>query len=313
MALEVTRMAPEQFNPKEYGIDANVSYHIDFWSLGLAVYEALTDNDVLFKNSPRDSREQVIRNILSPKLPDKIQGLPAPFDRLIMRCMAKHAENRPHNTRELLELLSQPITTIYPVYEAPVIKIQYQEERALTAPIEEVMTEDMAAEAPMKRKEKHPFFYRYEYNPVADLIGKGGFSRVYKAFDNKLNRWVALKFYKTGEFAERYGPTAEIRRVINLDHPNICRYLDIEDLEQESVFGEKEVTQVSVIELLDGGNLLEYYSTYPGDAGWPCRQDRRFRGQQGIQFQYDRSLFGACRFDTLYGARTIECQKIRHR
>jgi len=51
--------------------------------------------------------------------------------------------------------------------------------------------------------------------------------------------------------------------VINLDHPNICRYLDIEEIEKESAFGEKESTQVSVMELLDGGTLLEYYAAHP--------------------------------------------------
>ena len=72
-------------------------------------------------------------------------------------------------------------------------------------------------------------FNRYEYDAKADLIGRGGFSRVYKAKDNKLNRWVALKIYKTSDLAERYSPIAEIQRVINLEHPNICRYIDIEE------------------------------------------------------------------------------------
>lgn len=77
MVQEVTRMAPEQFNAKEYGVEGNVTYHIDFWTLGLAVYEAIMDNDVLFRNSPQDSQEQVIRNILSPRLPEKVHRLPA--------------------------------------------------------------------------------------------------------------------------------------------------------------------------------------------------------------------------------------------
>ena len=105
-------------------------------------------------------------------------------------------------------------------------------------------------------------FNRYEYSARTGLIGKGGFSRVYKAYDKKLNRWVALKIYKTSEFSDRYSPIAEIRRVINLDHPNICRYLDIEEIEKENGFGEKELTQICVMELLDGGNLLEYYSAH---------------------------------------------------
>ena len=103
-------------------------------------------------------------------------------------------------------------------------------------------------------------FNRYEYVPGHDLIGRGGFSRVYKAYDQKLNRWVALKIYKTGEFSERYNAISEIRRVINLDHPNICRYLDIEEIEKVNHFGENEKIQVCVMELLDGGSFSEYYN-----------------------------------------------------
>jgi len=108
-------------------------------------------------------------------------------------------------------------------------------------------------------------FNRYEYNPYTGLIGRGGFSRVYKAFDRRLNRWVALKIYKTSEFPDRYSPIAEIRRVINLDHPNICRYLDIEETEKDNAFGEKEVTQICVMELLDGGNFSEYYNKHKSE------------------------------------------------
>ncbi len=109
-------------------------------------------------------------------------------------------------------------------------------------------------------------FNRYTYLPSINLIGKGGFSRVYKAYDNKLGRFVALKIYKTGEFSDNYSPIAEIRRVVNLDHPNICRYLDIEEIEKENPFGENEKIQVCVMELLDSGNFAEYYKANQNPA-----------------------------------------------
>lgn len=110
-----------------------------------------------------------------------------------------------------------------------------------------------------KREKAVNLFNRYDYYPISDCIGKGGFSRVYKAYDKKLSRWVALKIYKTGEFSDRYSPIAEIKRVVNLDHPNICRYLDMEEIENKNPFGENEIIQVCVMELLDSGNILEYY------------------------------------------------------
>lgn len=118
---------------------------------------------------------------------------------------------------------------------------------------------------PPRKEEVLSLFSRYEYNPTTGLIGKGGFSRVYKAFDKKLNRWVALKIYKGGEFGDRYSAIAEIRRVVNLDHSNICRYLDIEEIEKENSFGEKETTQICVMELLDGGNFAQYYNANRND------------------------------------------------
>ncbi|HVU99527.1 MAG TPA: protein kinase [Puia sp.] len=271
MVMEVTRIAPEQFNPKEYGVEGSVSYHVDFWALGLAVYEAIADNDVLFRNSPRDSREQVIRNILSPTLPEKVRRLPAPFDRFVSRCLVKHAGRRPQNTRELIELLNRPVTAI-PVEKGPAVILPKRDmaEVAVAPAARVVELEEepvIEMEAPVRSiREIHPFFNRYEYDPGKALIGKGGFARVYRALDKKLNRWVALKFYKSADISERCSPTAEIRRVINLDHPNICRYLDIEEIEKENVFGEPEVTQVCVMELLDGGNLLEYYASHPTEA-----------------------------------------------
>lgn len=103
-------------------------------------------------------------------------------------------------------------------------------------------------------------FNRYRYNPLTDMIGKGGFSRVYKASDLKLGRQVALKIYKTSEYSDKYSPISEIRRVVNLDHPNICRYLDIEEIEKLNPFGEIEKIQVCVMELLDSGNFSEYFN-----------------------------------------------------
>ena len=113
-----------------------------------------------------------------------------------------------------------------------------------------------------KTTDKIKLFNRYEYHPINDMIGKGGFSRVYRAFDFKLQRWVALKIYKGTEMIERYSPVAEIRRVINLDHPNICRYLDIEEIEKYNALGELEKIQICVMELLDGGNISEYYNSH---------------------------------------------------
>ena len=43
------------------------------------------------------------------------------------------------------------------------------------------------------------FRERYLYDPKTDLIGKGGFSKVYKAYDSIMNRTVALKFFTSDD------------------------------------------------------------------------------------------------------------------
>ena len=144
--------------------------------------------------------------------------------------------------------------------ETQVLKVDNKANSTVANDDETRVSEIPSTVGEMDKKEKPiTLFNRYDYYPLKDLIGKGGFSKVYRAFDRKLSRWVALKIYKAGDFAENYSPIAEIKRVVNLDHANICRYLDIEEIEKENPFGENEKTQICVMELLDSGNFSEYY------------------------------------------------------
>jgi|GEM_PF-1719826 len=106
------------------------------------------------------------------------------------------------------------------------------------------------------------FKERYQYHPEKDLIGKGGFSRVFKAHDTLLQRDVALKVFSTTA-AEKYDLVHEIRRVIAFDHPNLCRYYDVELLEGKTALGEVESFQVGIMELLDGGEIRSYLRANP--------------------------------------------------
>ena len=431
LIVSIPYMAPEQLNLQRYGINEKVSYNIDFWSLGVAVYETIS-GEVLFKNSEHDSSEQIMTNIMSPELPEKINLLPQPFKTFISACIIKDAKQRIQNAEELIDILntdiSEPVksqglqnqddgvsgvTSLpiashedieentksqSPAKEGSIVQndlgdltenfppadhgadIEKQSEeiptykendfseaqgnlnnndevgpsdalhekednedqtrvisrrveietgedpddtRILISPYKKdlllpVKEEESAADDETKlipasfkkdktsedQKENNDdtkilsgqkendttdvtkiiigsvkanktstifqqkegpvtLFNRYTYLPSKNLIGKGGFSRVYKAYDNKLGRFVALKIYKTGEFSDNYSPIAEIRRVVNLDHPNICRYLDIEEIEKENPFGENEKIQVCVMELLDSGNFAEYHKANP--------------------------------------------------
>ena len=104
---------------------------------------------------------------------------------------------------------------------------------------------------------------RYEYDPSADLLGKGGFARVFRARDQLLNRQIALKvFSHLGH--DQYSVLAEIRKAIQLEHPNLLRYYDVLLLEQSNALGESEELQIGVMEYANAGDLKSYVRAHPG-------------------------------------------------
>ena len=89
---------------------------------------------------------------------------------------------------------------------------------------------------------------RYE---LKDLVGSGGMSSVYRAFDTLLERNVALKilhehFTADEDHVERF--RREARAVAQLSHPNIVTVIDR---------GEQDGKQFIVFELVEGENLKE--------------------------------------------------------
>ena len=90
---------------------------------------------------------------------------------------------------------------------------------------------------------------RYE---VQEIIGVGGMSVVYKAYDNVDDRIVAIKilkeeFLNNEEFKRRF--KNESKAIALLSHPNIVKVYDVN-------FGEK--LQYIVMEYIDGITLKEY-------------------------------------------------------
>lgn len=90
---------------------------------------------------------------------------------------------------------------------------------------------------------------RYE---ILDKIGTGGMSDVYKAKDNKLNRFVAVKVLKQ-EFSENTNFVSKFRveaqAAAGLMHPNIVNVYDV---------GEEDGIYYIVMELVEGITLKNY-------------------------------------------------------
>lgn len=104
---------------------------------------------------------------------------------------------------------------------------------------------------------------KYVYDPSTDLLGKGGFATVYKAFDKVLEIPVALKFFHPQDQANKYNIINEIRRAIILSHPNIVRYYGVETLVNRNIHGQDEEMQIGVMEYVQEGQMKVFLSKNP--------------------------------------------------
>ena len=103
---------------------------------------------------------------------------------------------------------------------------------------------------------------RYKYDPEKDLLGSGGFAKVYKAYDAVMKRDVALKFYY-GDLSEKYGVLAELKKVIRFNHPNLIRYYDATLLEAPNAYDSRAKVQVGVLEYANAGDFNDFMKTFP--------------------------------------------------
>ena len=96
---------------------------------------------------------------------------------------------------------------------------------------------------------------------IVELLGSGGSSDVYKAYDTRLDRHVALKVFDgtrvTEELRKRFAQ--ESRSAASLNHPNIATVYDV---------GETERSWFIAMEFVDGRTLRDTFN----DPGCSMRQ-----------------------------------------
>ena len=98
---------------------------------------------------------------------------------------------------------------------------------------------------------------------VLGWLAGGGMAGVFRAWDGRLHREVAIKLVHDrsamAEMRERF--LREARVVSGLNHPNICTIFDI---------GEQDGELYLVMELLEGETLRERIAAGPlaGQTGW---------------------------------------------
>lgn len=84
---------------------------------------------------------------------------------------------------------------------------------------------------------------------IEKLIGQGGFGVVYKAFDERLDRPVAIKIPRQKYAAHASKCREEAKAIASLDHPNIVPVYELGHSEDYPFF--------LVTKYIDGGNLAE--------------------------------------------------------
>ena len=102
------------------------------------------------------------------------------------------------------------------------------------------------------------FKARFTYDPQKDLLGKGGYSEVYKAYDNDYKTDVALKIYQ-GDYSSQYNLLNEIRKYRRLQHPHVIQHLEAFEVNtgNQDLHGNTIKYQVGILEYANAGTLAD--------------------------------------------------------
>ena len=107
------------------------------------------------------------------------------------------------------------------------------------------------------------FRMRFIYEQ-SDVLGEGGFARVYKAYDQQFEETVALKFY-TKTDVDKYDIISEMKHSRKFTHKNVIRVHDACIVRFTNSFGVTEDVQVGILEFANAGNLSDFLKTAPSE------------------------------------------------
>jgi len=127
------------------------------------------------------------------------------------------------------------------------------------------------------------FQQRYTYDLATDKLGEGGFGKVFKAYDNYLDKWVAMKISPIG-VVESGRLKKEVEMVSKLPpHPNIARY---EECYTFSSFDGKY--DFGILQYYEEGNLLQLLKKTT--LSLSQKQSLLSQMLDGIEFLHDQGI-----------------------
>ena len=141
----------------------------------------------------------------------------------------------------------------------------------------------------MKHEE---FKARYKYDYSADLLGEGGFGRVFRAYDTYRDRRVAIKISAVRPELEAVRLKKEVEMVSRLPaHPNIAFYEDcytFRDISGEYDFG--------ILQYYEHGNLQQLLQREKLTEGQKHSLLRQILA--GIGFLHTNGIIPKCPLET---------------
>lgn len=105
---------------------------------------------------------------------------------------------------------------------------------------------------------------RYTFDSQTDRIGKSDFSKVYRAVDEVTKKNVALKFVLRSHLPEQYNISAEVKRALAFDHPNLVKYIEFFETQGSSIDA-NDMYDVGVMDFVSGGDLNAFLKTFPSE------------------------------------------------
>jgi serine/threonine-protein kinase len=110
-------------------------------------------------------------------------------------------------------------------------------------------------------------YHKLDEYRIETLLGKGGMARVYRALDERLNRYVALKviekpFRADADYVTRF--EREARAIARLEHEHIVRLYR---------FGQAEGLMYIAMQFIDGINLGKIMDLYRADGEFMLIED----------------------------------------